>query len=62
MNKIQEPKCCLCGDETKLGFKEKIENGYTQNILIATCIRCGYSMRIRSLEDMRLEELTNKLQ
>lgn len=60
MKNIQEPKCRMCGEDTNIRY---IEGSHWDSYLdkrptkglYATCIRCGYSERIQSLEEIREE-------
>lgn len=49
MNKLEEPKCEMCGDETKFSTWSNL---WQQSILKATCIRCGYVKIVKSLIEL----------
>lgn len=56
MNKLEEPKCEMCGDETKFSTWT---NAWGHSVLRATCIRCGYIQNTKSVKELE-ESIKNK--
>lgn len=65
MEKIQEPKCDICGDETTLRYVKNsaVRFSNATNLyfddpagLFADCVRCGNVQGIESLQDKKLKE------
>lgn len=53
MNKIQEPKCNICGNETKLRFEKSSGMDIEPTGLFADCVRCGNVQRVQSLKEIK---------
>lgn len=54
--KLETPQCPMCGDDMTMSYRRSTGMDIEPTGLRATCMRCGYEMKIPSLIEMRDEE------
>lgn len=56
MEKIQEPKCNICGDETTLRYVKSSGMDIEPTGLFADCVRCGNSQLVKTSKEFYREK------
>lgn len=51
--KLEIPICPKCGDDMTIEYKKSSGMDIEPTGLIATCMRCGYSEKIKSLDEVK---------
>lgn len=56
MYKIPDTPCRKCGGDTSINYISRDDKEFLSGRLFRTCLRCGYSEQIRTLEEENRKE------